>query len=122
MTYERWMKKWLSVGLVAVIPLFSLEECDRGFSPVPVPAGGGNYSAPARAPAQNPSSTGASQPTIAPSPLAVTWNEPAGVRLKKDALTECQRRADQYVKEGRRVSVLNVIPAVKGWLCVFQEN
>ena len=59
---------------------------------------------------------------LAPSAMRASWTEPAGVSSKKEAMSECQRRADQYANErGKAVVMLNVVPAVKGWLCVFEE-
>lgn len=45
------MKRLLSIGVAAALPLFALEECDRGFVPLPAQPGAGSYSAPASAPA-----------------------------------------------------------------------
>lgn len=60
---------------------------------------------------------------LAPSVMRASWTEPAGVLSKKEAMSECQRRADQYANErGTTVVMINVVPAVKGWLCVFEEN
>jgi hypothetical protein len=107
------MKRLLSVAVAAFLPLFTMEECDRGF--IPVPAGG---APPVSRPAQGYSGT---EP-LAPSAMNATWNEPSGVGTKQASLAECQARADQYSRErGKTVVMANVIPAVKGWLCVFQE-
>jgi len=107
------MKRLLSVAVATFMPLFTMEECDRGF--VPVPAGG--------APPVSQPARGYSSEPLAPSVMQASWTEPAGVASKKEALTECQNRADQYSRErGKTVIMVNVIPAVKGWLCVLQEN
>lgn len=109
------MKRLLSVAVAAFIPLFVMDECDRNFIPVPVPAGN---PAPVSEPAQGYSGT---EP-LAPSAMSSTWNEPSGVATKKASIAECKARAEQYSRErGKTVVMVNVIPAIKGWLCVFQE-
>lgn len=108
------MKRLLSVAVAAFLPLFVMEECDRPM--VPVPAGD---APPVSQPAQGYSGT---EP-LAPSAMPITWTEPAGVASKKEALTECQNIAAEYSRDrGKTVIMVNVVPAVKGWLCVFQEN
>lgn len=105
-------RRLFSVSVGVLLPLFTLEECDRNF--IPVPAGN---PPPISQPAQ-----GYSNQPLVPSTMQASWTEPAGVSSKGEALTECQQRAEQYARErGRTVVMINVVPAVKGWLCVFQE-
>lgn len=105
-------RRLFSVSVLVLLPLFAMEECNRSF--IPVPAGG---APPVSQPAQ-----GSSNQPLAPSAMQATWTQAADAVSKKVALTECQDKADQYSRErGKTVVMVNVIPAVKGWLCVFQE-
>jgi len=75
-----------------MIPLFSLEECDRGFVPVPAPAGGGSYSAPANAPSK-PQAPGAHKMLQDPEG---TFDESITIYgdSLNDALRKCQNAAN----------------------------
>ena len=106
----------LKYGAIASL----LAACEPNEFRVPAPV------APAEAPYQNapaqPARGYSGTEPLAPSAMQASWTEPAGVSSKKEAMSECQRRADQYARErGKTVVMLNVVPAVKGWLCVFQE-
>ena len=103
----------LKFGAIASL----LAACESSEFRVPVPV------APGEVPYQSPPAQGYSgTEPLAPAAIQASWTEPAGVSSKKEAMSECQRRANQYAKErGKTVVMLNVVPAVKGWLCVFQE-
>ena len=105
------MKKLLSIAVVALLPLFTLEECDRGFVPVPAPAGGGGggYSAPAR-PAQP------SQP-LAPGVHKVqgdpgNYNVPGGQEVHWVASRQhCKQLFEKLLKEGENFSTWEFTPS-----------
>lgn len=109
-------------AIILLLSAIALFGCEPGeLRPVAAPVGGaigGSGTVP-----QNPSSISTGKEVLTPAtPLKTTWNEPAGAKTKKEAITECLRRAEERSKErGKTVAMINVIPAVKGWLCVFEE-
>lgn len=88
------MKRLLSVGLAAVIPLFAMEECNRPMVPVPV-GGGGNAPSQAIPQQVQPLAPGADRMPMLQDPDA-TFDEPISLYADSpdDALRKCQNIAN----------------------------